>query len=238
MTPSTSDIACCCFQRLAEFGQQSRVLDRNDRLGGERAYQFDLPLGERFHSIADHSKDTDRLVLAQQWHAKDGPESAGARPFTECELGIRMHILDMHDPPFKRCAPDQRAASRRNRRACHRLAVFPRVSGGGRHPIESVRMQQIDRTALGCADPNCGFDQVLQYRLEVECRAADDLQHLAGRGLVPERLFEIRSALAQFAQQPRILHRDDRLGSEILQKGDLFFRERAYPVAMGTDIAE
>ena len=55
---------------------------------------------------------------------------------------------------------------------------------------------------------------------EVARRGVDDLQHLGGRGLVLQRL-------ARLAEQARILHRDHRLGGEVLQQRDLLLRERA-----------
>ena len=80
---------------------------------------------------------------------------------------------------------------------------------------------------IGIAQPRCGFDQRVEHRLQIEGRAADDLEHVAGRGLVFERFFEIAGALAQFAEQPRVLHRDDRLRREVLQQRDLLVGERA-----------
>ena len=38
-----------------------------------------------------------------------------------------------------------------------------------------------------------------------------------------------RGALAQFAQEPRVLHRDDRLRGEVLQQRDLLVGERLGP---------
>ena len=40
------------FQRLALFGHQPRVLDRDHRLIGEGADKFDLPVGERLDPLA------------------------------------------------------------------------------------------------------------------------------------------------------------------------------------------
>src|SRR5262249_41098100 len=48
----------------------------------------------------------------------------------------------------------------------------------------------------------------LQYCLQVERRAADDLQHVGSRGLLLQ-------GLTQFAQQPGVLDGDDGLGSEV-----------------------
>jgi hypothetical protein len=44
--------------------------------------------------------------------------------------------------------------------------------------------------------PCGGFDQRVQHRLQIEGRAADDLQDIACRSLVFERFFEIARALA------------------------------------------
>src|SRR6516225_8406131 len=81
------------------------------------------------------------------------------------------------------------------------------------------------------AKPHSLCEHLIEHRREVTRRGIDDLQNLGGGGLLLQ-------GFACLSNEPRILHRNDRLASEVLQKGDLFFRERAYPVAMGTDIAE
>ena len=45
-----------------------------------------------------------------------------------------------------------------------------------------------DHGLIGVAKPGGGLDHRIQHRLQIEGRAADDLQHVAGRGLVFERL--------------------------------------------------
>jgi hypothetical protein len=52
-------------------------------------------------------------------------------------------------------------------------------------------------------------------------RAADDVEHVTGRGLVFERFFEIARAGLQFTEQPRVLHRDDRLVGKSAHQLDL-----------------
>ena len=69
------------------------------------------------------------------------------------------------------------------------------------------------------------LDQRLQHRLQVEGRLADDLEHVAGRGLVFERLLKIVGALAQLAEQPRILDRNHRLVGEGRNQLDLLLGE-------------
>src|SRR3954447_1104832 len=56
---------------------------------------------------------------------------------------------------------------------------------------------------------------------------ADDLKHIAGGGLVFECLLQVVHAFAQFAEQARVLHCDDRLRRKILQQSDLLVCEWA-----------
>src|SRR5882762_3890183 len=71
------------------------------------------------------------------------------------------------------------------------------------------------------------LDQILQHWFELRIRTADDLQHVAGRGLVFQRFLEIPGAVARLGDQPRVLHRDDRLRGEVLQQRDLLVSEPA-----------
>ena len=50
-------------------------------------------------------------------------------------------------------------------------------------------------------------------------------KHLGGRGLLLQRL-------ARLGDQPRVLHRDDRLRREILQQRDLLVGERPHLLAI------
>ena len=75
----------------------------------------------------------------------------------------------------------------------------------------------------------------LQYRIEHRCevagRAVDDLQYLGGRGLLLQRL-------ARLGNQPRVLHRDHRLRSEILQQRDLLVGKWPHLPAIDGQCAE
>jgi hypothetical protein len=54
----------------------------------------------------------------------------------------------------------------------------------------------------------------VKHRREVARRGINDLQYLGGRGLLLQ-------GLARLGQEPRVLHRDDRLPRKILQQCDL-----------------
>src|SRR5947209_1254015 len=54
------------LERLLRLSDQSRVLDRDDRLVGEGADQLDLPRGKGFDTVMEKNDDPGRLALAQQ----------------------------------------------------------------------------------------------------------------------------------------------------------------------------
>ena len=64
------------------------------------------------------------------------------------------------------------------------------------------------------------FEHRVEHRYEVAGRGIDDLQDLGGGGLLLQ-------GFARLGDEPRILHRDDRLRREILQQRDLLVGERA-----------
>ena len=58
------------------------------------------------------------------------------------------------------------------------------------------------------------------------------------RGLLLQRFGEIVGALAQFAEQPRVLDGDDGLRGEVLHQLDLFVGERPHLLAIDADRAD
>ena len=74
------------------------------------------------------------------------------------------------------------------------------------------------------------FEHYFEHWGEIAGRGIDDLQDLGGCGL----LFQ---GFARLGQEPRILHRDDRLRREVLQQRDLFIGKRSYLASIGGDVA-
>ena len=64
-------------------------------------------------------------------------------------------------------------------------------------------------------------DQRVEHRLQIEGRAADDLEHVGGGGLLLERF-------AQLVEQARVLDGDDGLVGEVRHQLDLLVGERAH----------
>jgi hypothetical protein len=81
------------------------------------------------------------------------------------------------------------------------------------------------KTRFCAGEPRGGLDDRIEHRLQIEGRAADDLKHVARRGLVFERFLKFARAGLQFTEQPRIFHCNDGLRGEVLQQQDLFLSE-------------
>jgi hypothetical protein len=101
-----------------------------------------------------------------------------------------------------------------------------------------VAFAPIEDCVIGTAQPYCSNQHRPQYRFEIEGRPADDLQHIADRGLIFERLLQIVGALPQFPKEPRVLHRDHCLRRKILQQRDLLVGERPHLLPVNHEVTE
>ncbi len=100
-----------------------------------------------------------------------------------------------------------------------------------RHRAEILTVKGHDGTQGGTAEPVRLLQDRVEHRRQIAGRSVDDLQHLGGRGLLLQRL-------PLLGHQPRILHRDHRLGGEVLQQRDLLVGERPNLLAIDRDAAE
>ena len=91
----------------------------------------------------------------------------------------------------------------------------------------NLALAAVDHGLIGIAKPGGGLDHRIQHRLQIEGRAADDLQHVAGRGLVFQRFLKIGRAGLQRAIRLGAADRDHRLLGEGLQQFDLAVGEAA-----------
>src|SRR5262249_37978052 len=76
-----------------------------------------------------------------------------------------------------------------------------------------------DQRLVRLAQPRCRLDERLEHRLQIEGRAADDLEYVRGGGLLLQRL-------AQFVEQASILDGNDGLRGEVLDQIYLLVGER------------
>ena len=83
---------------------------------------------------------------------------------------------------------------------------------------------------FGVAQASRRLDQRIEHGLQIEGRAADDLEHIGGGGLLLQRL-------AQLVEQTGILNRDDGLLGEVLDQRDLLLIEGADLLTLDVDSA-
>ena len=134
----------------------------------------------------------------------------------------------MHDPAFERHPCGDTASTGGNcSLADDRPAFGLRCSGRTRHIAVHLALAIAYRCGIGVAEPGGCFDHCVQHRLHIGGRAADDLEHVAGRGLVFERFLEVVGAGLQFAIGLGAGDGDDRLLGKGLQQCDLAVREAA-----------
>jgi hypothetical protein len=87
-----------------QFAEQPRVLDRDDRLVGKGAHQFDLPLAERLDAFPIEVDRAQHLPVAQQRHPENrsgpGLHSLGHRVVRDS-----ANVRYVYDPAFERHPP-------------------------------------------------------------------------------------------------------------------------------------
>ena len=93
------------------------------------------------------------------------------------------------------------------------------------------------RCLVGAAEARHRLHQRVENRLEIDGRAADDLEHVGGGGLLLQRLAK-SSVRAQFLEQPRVLDGDHRLLGEVAHQLDLLVGERPHFLTVNRDGAD
>ena len=160
--------------------EQPNVLDRDHRLVGESRDQLDLPIGERLNLRPPQPDHADRHALAQQRHAQHGAD------LTQPRIGLlrvdvfapRVH--DLHRPPLQRRAADDGARPGLNGLPPFQRLVLRRQAVTDVEAVGAVLITEKYRH-LRPAQRGRICDHRQQHAAEVECRAADDAQDLAGR---------------------------------------------------------
>ena len=116
------------LQRFAQLVEQARVLDGDDRLGGEVRHQLDLLVGERPHLLAVDADRADQLALLEHRHVEQASRAAelGGGDAERFAVGIGLLGVGIHDVDRLPRAGDTTQAGRR--------------AGPDRSPIEVFRI--------------------------------------------------------------------------------------------------
>src|SRR5580704_652647 len=97
-----------------------------------------------------------------------------------------------------------------------------------RYEAPGVAIIAIDTTKFGIADSYGLLQHRRKHRLKIAGKAADNLQHFRGGGLLIQRFCKLPSALLLCLEQSGVLDRDHRLVGEGLGQLDLLVRKRTY----------
>jgi hypothetical protein len=218
---------------LVQFIDQPRILDRDHRLRREILQQRDLLLGKRPSLRSAYDEGAQRSAILHQgnpdqtthsgFHRRPAQRIVRPIEFVLCQIGDLDQVLSADDPQQQRmCARFTPAAEQRRDFGGEPL----RCSQPG---VLTVKNPEIAGAAV--AQTHRPFEHRVEHRRELAGRGIDDTQYLGGCGLLLQ-------CLARLGDQPRVLHRNDRLRSEVLQHRDLLFGERAHFLAVDVDSAE
>src|SRR6202030_1702625 len=127
----------------------------------------------------------------------------------------------MNDSAFQRGAPGDTAAIDRQLLG-HEMVADSRMHVGcmaiTRNPAEKFALTLEQKGMISLAQPRRRLDERIEHALQIEPRAAYNLEQVGGGGLLLQRFAEVIRALTQLIEQPRILDRDDGMFGEGLQQ--------------------
>jgi hypothetical protein len=120
---------------------------------------------------------------------------------------IGLGVVKLDGPAFERDPPDERLLVHAEGPRLDVLAEFAgeAVARGG--IIETVA-DKPDGRLVGMAEPARRLHQRVEHGLQIERRAADDLEHVCSGGLLLQRF-------ARLVEQPGVLDGDDSLRREV-----------------------
>ena len=171
------------------------------------------------------SSDVVLAAAARQEACAHQPSSTNARATSDCRPGTASSSITSRD--VDRLSRSQGTASSsagiRGDRSLRLHSPERGVLGGTprvRRQMKRSPSYVQKRAEGGLAQSHRLFQHRVEHRRQIAGRGVDHLQHLGGRGLLLQRL-------ALLGQQPRVLHRDHRLGGEVFQQGNLLVGKRA-----------
>ena len=182
---------------------------------GEGLKQRDLFAGEWFHYGPTQQEAADGPLVADERNAHGGTVAELLREIAAQwkliaaggRIGHMDHLLIQDGPPGHPAAPE-----RSHRARAHRNGAVMRYSA------QIIALAQEDDGVVSVAQARRRLDEGVEHRLQIECRAADHLEHIGGGGLLLQRL-------AKLVEQPRVLDGNDRLVREARDQLNLLVGE-------------
>src|SRR5262249_40828506 len=197
------------------------------RLVGEGSDELNLLVSEWAHRISSQRDGPNRHSFPQEWDSKKRAKAARLQGSRIRVFRIDQNVGNMDDFAIKQDTPRHRCSVDSSWVTGHELGLFMRQPVT-RLEVVSFAPRPTYDGHLRLTQPCRRLDQRVEHGLQVEGRAADDLQHVGGGGLLLQRL-------AQFVEQAGILNGNDGLGGEVLEQLDLFVGERPHLLTKNDD---
>ena len=175
---------------LLKFIKQSCILDCDHRLVGKGSDEFNLLVVKRAHSGPAHQDHTDQVALAQKGHAKMRAKPAQCLGFAQGVVRVGKHIVDLDGLAFQLDAPNDAPSARRKRHGLYVFNVLGREAVA-RGAIVTYVFRAEDLSLVRVAKPRRRLDERIKHYLEFKGRAADDLEHICGGGLLLQRVAQL-----------------------------------------------
>jgi len=108
----------------------------------------------------------------------------------------------LHDPAFEQHPPDDAVPTGDNGSLAQDRPILKlRSTERTRHVAVDLALAYYDRCVIGATKPDGRVDYRVQHRLHIGGRAADDVEHIARRGLVFARFVALGSAFSKLTLQ-------------------------------------
>src|SRR3954469_4686205 len=185
--PELVDRAREVLPALLERLEELDVLYRDRALRGEGVGQRDRLVVEWLDLVAPQGDDAEDALVDQHRHSQQGadaPELAGAVPLV---VRVGDHVRDLDGAALQPDPADDGAGVPRDRPVLDPGAVRVRPAEQMGEAVH-VAVEQVDHGRVGAAEPDHVAHDRLEHRLQLELRAPDDVEHLAGRRLLLDRV--------------------------------------------------
>src|SRR5260370_22147117 len=120
---------------------------------------------------------------------------------------VSKHIRNVDNSALMDCTPDQATSIGCYGRLSQEFFIFTRKTATGGE-AENLRITKKNVSVVGVAKPRRRFNQSIEYCLQIKSRAADDLQHIGGCGLLLQPFRESLHLPPLLVEQYHLLHRN------------------------------
>ena len=213
------------FEACLRLVEQAHVLDRDRGLVREGPDELDLPRRECADCLARDDKRAERSAFAHHRDSKNGPRTGeSGHPRLSGDGRFHLEIVHLEWRAARQREADDRTFGQLE--AVRDLAlslqegrcVLGRASDGDRP--EAAAFDEVHPSDLRLRKPHRIPRRGVEDRAQIERGAADDLQDIADRGLLPERLLRL-------VVEANVFDRDRGLIGERLEQLDFARIERA-----------